>query len=506
MRERETYGFRWRVVVALVALACTLRVGMILALGAHQTDAGAYEHEEIATSLADGNGFRIAFFNDAPLLSSHQAPAVPFLLSVCFRIAGGNTPTARLLYLLGVNVVLSGVATFALWQLGRRMWNPSVGMWAAVVLAAYPPLVYATTRIQAVTWSVCWLLITLALVMEAIYRRSWKWAIPAGASAAGGLLGEPILLFPAAFVFLAVLIHSISPPRRVGMAVTCLTAAAVVLAPWLIRNAVVHQRFVFVKSTFWYAFWQGNHPGASGTDKVILDESLRRRLAWTWGGVPLEQDLNAARGQAVSVDSHLSAETVAEIMAQSGEIEKVNFFKRLALRQLSERPGDYIRMCGVRLGQMLWFDPTNPRAYVLGYRSSYLMLVPLAVGGTWLSMTSRRARYGYLPVLAGLGILLLHTLVITSARFRLPIEALLVLPAGVVFATLAEAVGRISAKAASAAATSRELIDVSSAQGGGARHAPARARVPAVSGHLESARTGLGVGSESCKTFDPGAS
>src|SRR5262249_6710353 len=50
---------------------------------------------------------------------------------------------------------------------------------------------------------------------------------------------------------------------------TMLFTAAVVLAPWTIRNALVHREFVFVKSTFGYAFWQGNCALSEGTDKVV---------------------------------------------------------------------------------------------------------------------------------------------------------------------------------------------------------------------------------------------
>jgi 4-amino-4-deoxy-L-arabinose transferase-like glycosyltransferase len=418
--------------VTLIIAACVLlRVGMIFAIGAHYTDSGMYEHEVIANNLANGNGFRYAFFNDRPLLTSQQAPAIPYLLSFCFRIAGGNTPAARLLYLLGVNVVLAAGATLAMWQLGRRMWSPAVGAWAAAGFAIYPPLVYATTRIQAATWSVCWLLIALALTMEACHRRSWKWSCLAGASAGIGLLGEPIIVAPAALVFLAMAIDCLHRPRRLGVIAGAMLAAVVVLAPWMIRNTLVHHRIVFIKSTFWYCFWQGNHLGATGTDKLLPDRELQDRLAWAWGGATLEADTNAAREQAISVDSHLTPEALATIVAAPGEIEKVDHFKALAWRDLAENPGHYLRMCGVRLGQMLWFDPTNPRAYVLPYRISYLALVSLATIGVGFSWANRRAAHWQMPILAGLGILVFHTLTITSARFRLPIEALMLLSAAV---------------------------------------------------------------------------
>jgi 4-amino-4-deoxy-L-arabinose transferase-like glycosyltransferase len=419
---------------------------MIVAIRAHHTDAGMYEHEVIASNLASGNGFRYAFFSDRPLLTSQQAPAIPYLLSFCFRIAGGNTPAARLLFLLGVNVTLAAGATLAMWQLGRRMWNPTVGAWAAAGFAIYPPLIYATTRIQAATWSVCWLLIALALTVEACHRRNWKWGCLAGASAGVGLLGEPIIVFPAALVFLALAANSLRQPRRLGVVAAALLATAVVLAPWMIRNAVVHERIVFIKSTFWYCFWQGNHLGATGTDKLLPEADLRDRLAWAWGGATLETDLNAAREQAISVDSHLPQESLAVILAVPSEVEKVDHFKVLAKHAVSEHPSHYITMCGVRAAQLLWFDPTNPRAYVLSYRLSYLVLLSLSIVGVVLSMTGRGAMYWQLPLLAGAGILVFHTLTITSARFRLPIEAFLLLPSALVFAALGEYLGRIGSR------------------------------------------------------------
>ncbi len=428
----------WRTVVSIVAVCVLVRVGLIFAIGVHSTDSGMYEHEVIASNLASDNGFRYAFFSDRPLLTSQQAPAIPYLLSFCFRIAGGNTPAARLLYLLGVNVVLAAGSTLAMWQLGRRMWNPTVGAWAAAGFAIYPPLVYSATRIQAATWSVSWLLIALALTIEACHRRNWKWGCLAGASAGVGLLGEPIIVAPAALVFLAMAANCLRQPRRPGVVAAALLAAVVVLAPWLIRNALVHERIVFIKSTFWYCFWQGNHIGATGTDKLLPDAELRRRLAWAWGGAALEADLNAAREQAVSVDSHLAQDSLAAIVAEPREVEKVDHFKTLVERDLSENPGHYLRLCGVRLWQMLWFDPTNPRAYVLPYRLSYLALVALAIVGVGLSLFGRRAAYWQMPLLAGVGILIFHMLTITSARFRLPIEALLLLPAAVFFAALLE--------------------------------------------------------------------
>jgi uncharacterized membrane protein len=79
---------------------------------------------------------------------------------------------------------------------------------------------------------------------------------------------------------------------------------------------------------------------------------------------------------------------------------------------------------------LLWFDPTNPRSYVAAYRVPYLVLALLAIVGFVLMFRARAwPAQGGIWVAAVGGLYLVHTLIITSARFRLPIEALLLLPA-----------------------------------------------------------------------------
>ena len=55
--------------------------------------------------------------------------------------------------------------------------------------------------------------------------------------------------------------------------VTALTGLAGI-SPWLVRNYRVHGEFVAIKSTFGYAFWQGNCALSEGTDKVSGSRSI----------------------------------------------------------------------------------------------------------------------------------------------------------------------------------------------------------------------------------------
>jgi hypothetical protein len=87
---------RHELVIAIIA-ALALRVGMIVTLQTYKGDPAAYEHADIAAALAQGQGFVYHFYSDKPLPSAQQAPAMPLLLSLCFRVAGVGTPNAYLI-------------------------------------------------------------------------------------------------------------------------------------------------------------------------------------------------------------------------------------------------------------------------------------------------------------------------------------------------------------------------------------------------------------------------
>jgi hypothetical protein len=152
-------------------------------------------------------------------------------------------------------------------------------------------------------------------------------------------------------------------------------------------------------------------------------------LGLTWNPVSANELAFASRARAISVNSHLSESFIAELQRLPREIDRMARFRQLVWDELRAEPGNYVRLCGRRLVYWVWFDATNPRSYLWHYRVSYLLLLGLALGGT--ALACRRWR-GWLPIwLAVLALTAVHVLVITSARFRIPMELLLMPAAGV---------------------------------------------------------------------------
>lgn len=425
-----------RLLRGLVLLTLAVRVAAILWFRTYLGDAGAYEHEEIAQALLRGEGFAFRFFSDVAEPTGHQAPALPALLALGYAIFGPGAAMGR----LAVQLVFAGLAAAAALALGRlawRWWSERAAIAAMLGFALYPAFVYMPTRIQSINWTLPFLFFALAGFVAMVEGRGGtRVALWTGIAGGLGALGEPILAAPFALCWLyaAWRVHAAPPEERAGARRDVLVVAAscaLVLAPWLARNALVLGAPGFVKSSFGYVAWQGNHRGASGTDKRPVADSVARALAWTWrSGRSTEALLDAARAQAVSVDVALSAADSAALRALPNERSRMAWFRARLVEDLAAEPVAYVRVVGKRLGMLLWFDPTNPRSFVAAYRVPYLLLALTALVGIVLGLRRRQLAPGLvLWALALVGLSGVFVFVIASARFRLPIEALLMLPA-----------------------------------------------------------------------------
>ncbi len=429
-----------RLVRALLLATLLTRVVAVLWFRTWTLDAGAYEHEVIARALAAGDGFRFNFFGDALQPTGHQAPALPMLLGLGYLLFGIGSAGGRLF----AELVLAGLGVVGAWALGRlalEWWGRRAMALAMAGFALYPAFVYLPTRIQAVNWMIPFLLLTtLGFVrLEASRgdaRAPRRLAIGTGIVGGLGALGEPILAAPFALCWLLFAWRAravratgaTAPALRPALVVAA--ACALTLAPWMLRNAVVLHRLAFVKSSFAYVAWQGNHRGGSGTDKVEVPADVQRALAWrAGGGRGTEALLETARRQAVSVDAALTAADSAELLALPDEGARMRWFGTRLRAELTADPAAYLGVSARRLGMLAWFDPTNPRSFVLAYRLPYLVLAAFALAGVvLLARHGAPSGFGYWTA-AALGLVVVHTLIITSARFRLPLEALYLLPA-----------------------------------------------------------------------------
>ncbi|MBA4019523.1 MAG: hypothetical protein C0483_20350 [Pirellula sp.] len=458
----------------MLAVALALRLAAIVALPLPADRPATYEHGAIAESLLAGRGFSVWYLGtEGP--TSQQAPWVPLVLAGCYGLFGVGTPAA--LYAYQLLQCLAGVALVAaVWRLARHldMHQPGVASLAGWAAALYPPHIYMATHVQAAPWAALGVVGLLALVCNPTARVTWRRAAAAGAIGGWLLLVDPItaLVLPVAALrlFLTARRQTKRRPARLtsrpasviahrhralGVCAAFSAAALLVIAPWLVRNVRVHGEFVFIKSSFGYALWQGNNPLSHGTDKV--PKSTAVAIAADHDGSLASQNnaLWEARHETLYIDDVLLKPDGYREFHGLTEPERSRLLGTRAERWIAAHPIDYAKLCFQRLRYFLLWDDTNPKAAHPLYRLSSVAWLVLASMGLFAARQQMRVLWP--TVVPFVGIMLFHTLTITSARFRIPVEPLGFVWAAVGFAPAATNIARRIAGAWRAARQTGEV-------------------------------------------------
>ncbi len=434
--------------LALAVFALALRVGLVAVLWTDHDRPLGYEHGRIAENLLAGGGFSIEFLgSEGP--TSQQAPFYPLLLAGAYWLFGVGSADAVLAVQLLQCTAGTGLVLAVVW-LARSLVPraPAVGWVAGLGAAVYPTHLYSVTHMQVALWAALWLTLLLGVVVSPRWRGTTAGAVLGGLLSGVLLLTEPILALALPFCAIAFWLggpvgqrvpRATCPPARAARAredkppvapapwrrmfhpVALMAAvAAVVIAPWIARNWRVHGELVFVKSTFGYAFWQGNNPASHGTDKIPKPsaDAIRRDHDGTLAG--MDRALHEARHETLYIDDVLLKPHGYAELAGLTEPERSRLLGRRAVRFVRENPGRYAALSWQRLRYFLLFDETNPKAANRIYRAATAVWFVLAAVG--LLATLGRWRRFWPTWAVFFAVTLFHALVITSVRFRVPIE------------------------------------------------------------------------------------
>ena len=198
------------------------------------------------------------------------------------------------------------------------------------------------------------------------------------------------------------------------------------VTPWLVAKRLVHGEFVAIKSTFGYAFWQGNCSLSEGTDKVVR-RSVERVLDRDQSTIGLSEPEPQALGS-----------------ASRGRLHRRHraFQRRLSPpRAASPSPSARGSCSGVHSPSL---QPTRPLQPALPAAAAVFHLLRRNQSQVEGSTVSRAAPgadalrgLGTLPgrpalrkrliptIITAALIVIFHSLTIVSARFHIPIEPLL---------------------------------------------------------------------------------
>lgn len=360
------------------------------------------QYAEIAANLADGSGYR---FHGAP--TAYRLPLYPFVLAALRRLGARSEGAARLAQ------AFVGCATVWLaFQLGAAAAGPAAGLAAMVLTALDPTQVLLGTSL----YSEC---VFGALVLLVAWALAAYWARPDGPRAAtlgaaaglSALCRSTLLLVP----LLAPAFSGQPLRRRLGHAAAAACAAALLLSPWLWRNAVVFHRLI---------------PAESGVIGPVLYYGSEGRVT-----APERED---------------GPEPMRTMYRTLPSTEWDGFALRLAAANVRQRPGRYLASVAARawrlwsdsyLCYLIYYHPAQARAMQTGRRWDALTVAcqaafALVVLLAFIAAARGGSRPALRAVLALAAYAEVYALGTVFARFNAPFAPLVYVAAGVTLSRL----------------------------------------------------------------------
>jgi|GEM_PF-244720 len=341
----------------------------------------------------------------------------PLYLAAIYGVFGVHPLVARL-----IQAVIAGVLQPILtYRIGRRLFGERVGVIAAGLVAVYAYFFYYAGALMTETFYILAVLLAFDLTLTLGQSegsnqgyRSWLWLGLAIGMAA--LLRQLILLFlPLVYGWLFLVKWWKMPASsRVGSAgktlrrllpglviATCAIIALIV--PWTIRNYVAFHQFVLLNTNDGYVFFWANNPIYGTSFIPILSDATYARM------IPASlRGLNEA-----ALNDALLKLGIEYVIANPG---------RFALLSLSR----------VKFFFEFWPSADSSLASNVSRVLSFGILLPFMVAGLfltfrdWWRVRSEQRWALALIVLFMVGYSLLHILTWTLIRYRLPVDALLI--------------------------------------------------------------------------------
>lgn len=385
--------------VIIASFGFFLRLFFVVALGLSQS-AETDEYERIAHNLLSGKGFG---------LQLHGAwyrtfVSFPYTYLCAFLYA---TFGHSYFVILAAQAFFSAITALACYSIGRRLFAPSTGLLAAVLVAFHPGLFfYDTHKLHPLGFDTTLAVTGVLMVLLIEEGGSWRTV------ALGGMLhGLSILERTTQVGLLPLSLLSIWYSRKKvvfsRLAAVYLIAVAAISGPWIVRNLILYQR-PLLTSTAGEVFWRGNNPVASG------------------GGY--------AKGRPGVAVFEAAPQSFRESILGKDEITQSEIFYQEAVRYIFNNPFGALELYGRKLWAFWWFSPHSgflyPASYLSLYKKYYAVILVLGLIGLLVACRGRNrgersANYSVISFLCTVA--LLQAAFYVEIRHRWGIEPLLLI-------------------------------------------------------------------------------
>jgi 4-amino-4-deoxy-L-arabinose transferase-like glycosyltransferase len=396
-----------QLLILILVAAVLIRMPVALVMGDQVTELPGIQdqvsYDALARSLLAGRGYSFTHnwypFTPSNTPTAHWSFLYPLYLAGIYAVTGYHPLAARLLQ----GAVGGALLCFLVYKIGRRVADENTGLVAAGLAAVYGYFIYYSVALMTETFSIVLVLLILYLSIELKENPApIRWVELGLALGLAALLRQTVLLFtPFLLFWLFIELRA----RNIRWWYFALPVVIIVLlvAPWTLRNYRVYRGFLLLNSNAGYAFYASNNPnlGTNWRNEVVV--------------VPVPEEL-VGKNEA-EMDRALTKKALEFILADP---------KRYLLLTVNKTL-EYIRF---------WPSSDSSRISNLNRVLSFGLYLPFMLLGLGLSVSRWRnfvALYLFMVIHTGI-----HLLSWPSPRYRLPVDAVLMVFAGIALIELAK--------------------------------------------------------------------
>ncbi len=395
-------------------IAFALIPGLTHALGEnYKSNVFPDDYDLIADNLINGHGYRVYTNTSETMLRS---PGFVLILAGIFALFGKS-----LLMVQVVQYLMSAVTAAIVYLISQRLFRVKlVSLFAVFLFLFHPISMLSDTRAGTDTTLTLCLTATIWLLLKAIDSQRWWVFVLSGLTLGYTMLVKATvaLIFPVVFLFLI-----LTPKFRrslwvtFGQFVLVAITAALVMAPWVVRNYHISGRFVPTMTVTGLAIFQG--------------EEAERNAG---NGEDSKDLLIDAAGEQVRIGHEMGLRMREDFFPQFYRVQdEIAFYDELGHRgwtQYREHPVLLVRTI-VHNCWAFWFQG---RTYKATQINIIVMLPFILISVCGAVVAVRRQRRSWILVIAVVMYVLPHLVIIAVARYSTAVVPLMcVLAASILF-------------------------------------------------------------------------
>jgi 4-amino-4-deoxy-L-arabinose transferase-like glycosyltransferase len=426
-----------KILLVTLVISVLLRIAAAFYLGNQVIDlpgtADQISYHNLALRVLQGHGFSFGVgwwpMTAANAPTAHWSYLYTIYLIVVYAIFGPNALAARL-----IQAVLVGVLQpYLAFLVGRQVFGQAVGLVAAAITAIYAYFVYYAACLMTESFYIIAILASFYFAFQLVPSQTLvasrstennspklKYAVFLGLSLGAAVLFRQLFLLFIPFLFLWIILAG-----RKQIAPLFISSAIILLMiiPATVFNYARFGRFVLVNTNAGFAFFWGNHPIYGTHFQPILRSDSYQNL------IPVElRSLDEA-----ALDQALL---------------------RRGLQFVVDDPKRYILLSISRIPPYFDFWPSSDSGMISNISKiiSFGLFLPFMLAGIVISFFRKPSPFSIRPpsrllllYLFMFGYTMIHILTWTLVRYRLPVDAVLIIFAGLALVEIARRIPSLNA-------------------------------------------------------------